>query len=293
MPDLLSFPIAQRWLASNPRPPAALSPRLRPTASRSRSCSRRSACRTSRTLSTSLRTKARSGLRFAKLRMAAYLRSSTQWAQTVSRSAFGNPARSLFIWRRRPTSFVLRVSAKRYEALSWVFFQMSAIGLMFGQLGFFARGGKDYEEKRPCSVSLMNPNASWSLRPPTGRARLIVDDYSIADIATLGWVNALVGEPTTPATYCGLAIIRMSKRGWIAALARPAVQRGLPHSGEVSMSVIAAYYYNEGRRIREVAIDERRRTRQEPFGLLLDWIPASPPSTKLRALRGDRTICIL
>ena len=40
--------------------------------------------------------------------------------------------------------------AKRYETLTWVFFQMSAIGPMFGQLGFFLRwGGKDYEDKRP------------------------------------------------------------------------------------------------------------------------------------------------
>ena len=40
--------------------------------------------------------------------------------------------------------------AQRYETLSWVFFQMSAVGPMFGQLGFFLRwGGKDYEDKRP------------------------------------------------------------------------------------------------------------------------------------------------
>lgn len=34
---------------------------------------------------------------------------------------------------------------RRYETLTWVFFQMSAIGPIFGQLGFFLRwGGKDY-----------------------------------------------------------------------------------------------------------------------------------------------------
>ena len=33
-------------------------------------------------------------------------------------------------------------AARRYEALSWVFFQMSAIGPMFGQLGFFLRWGR-------------------------------------------------------------------------------------------------------------------------------------------------------
>lgn len=40
--------------------------------------------------------------------------------------------------------------AKRYETLSWVFFQMSAVGPIFGQLGFFVRlGGKDSEDQRP------------------------------------------------------------------------------------------------------------------------------------------------
>src|SRR6201986_3452399 len=40
--------------------------------------------------------------------------------------------------------------AERYEALQWIFFQMAAVGPMFGQLGFFHRfAGKEYEDKRP------------------------------------------------------------------------------------------------------------------------------------------------
>ena len=38
----------------------------------------------------------------------------------------------------------------RYEALQWPAFQMSGIGPMFGQVGFFAKfGGKDFADKRP------------------------------------------------------------------------------------------------------------------------------------------------
>ena len=38
----------------------------------------------------------------------------------------------------------------RYETLAWVFFQVSAIGPMFGQLGFFLRsGGQASENQRP------------------------------------------------------------------------------------------------------------------------------------------------
>ena len=50
------------------------------------------------------------------------------------------------------------------------------------------------------------------------------------------------------------------------------------------MSVIAAYYYNEGRRIREVAIDERVELDKNRSGFC--WIGLSEPSVnELRALQ--------
>ena len=40
--------------------------------------------------------------------------------------------------------------ARRYEALEWVFFQMAAIGPMFGQVGFFHKfAGREIEDTRP------------------------------------------------------------------------------------------------------------------------------------------------
>src|ERR1700758_4184845 len=43
-----------------------------------------------------------------------------------------------------------RDPARRYEAIQWIFFQMGAIGPMFGQLGFFHKfAGREYEDKRP------------------------------------------------------------------------------------------------------------------------------------------------
>ncbi|NWM64727.1 glutathione S-transferase, partial [Escherichia coli] len=40
--------------------------------------------------------------------------------------------------------------ARRYETIQWVFFQMAAIGPMFGQVGFFHKfAGREYEDKRP------------------------------------------------------------------------------------------------------------------------------------------------
>jgi len=41
-------------------------------------------------------------------------------------------------------------AARRYETMQWVFFQMAAIGPMFGQVGFFHKfAGREYEDKRP------------------------------------------------------------------------------------------------------------------------------------------------
>jgi hypothetical protein len=71
---------------------------------------------------------------------------------------------------------------------------VSAIGPIFGQLGFFLRwGGKDYEDKRPRQRFVDESKRLLGIldRQLEGRD-WIVDDYSIADIATLGWVNALV-----------------------------------------------------------------------------------------------------
>ena len=118
--------------------------------------------------------------------------------------------------------------AKRYETLSWVFFQMSAVGPIFGQLGFFVRlGGKDSEDQRPRKRFTEESKRLLGVldRQLEGRD-WIVDEYSIADIATLGWVNALVesydaGEILGLSNYSNI-------QAWLGrGLARPAVQRGL------------------------------------------------------------------
>lgn len=118
--------------------------------------------------------------------------------------------------------------SQRYETLSWVFFQMSAIGPMFGQLGVFLRGaGKDFEDKRPRQRFADETKRLLGVldRRLEGRD-WIVDDYSIADIATLGWVNALV-ETYDAGDLLGLSSYS-NVQAWVGrGLARPAVQRGL------------------------------------------------------------------
>ena len=119
--------------------------------------------------------------------------------------------------------------ALRYETLAWVFFQMAAIGPMFGQLGFFHKfAGKDYEDKRPRDRYLDETKRLLGVLDTRlqGREWIMGDDFTIADVSMIGWVNALTGF------YGASELVEFESRGnvaaWLArALARPAVKKGL------------------------------------------------------------------
>ena len=119
--------------------------------------------------------------------------------------------------------------AARYETLQWVFFQMAAIGPMFGQVGFFHKyAGREFEDKRPRDRYVAESRRLLGVLEERleGRQWIMGDDYTIADIAILGWVRNLIehygaGELVGYADFPHVA-------AWLArGLARPAVQRGL------------------------------------------------------------------
>jgi len=119
--------------------------------------------------------------------------------------------------------------ALRYETLAWVFFQMAAIGPMFGQLGFFHKfAGKDYEDKRPRDRYRDETKRLLGVLDTRlqGREWIMGDEFTIADVSMLGWVNALTGF------YGAGELVEFESRGNVAAwlargLARPAVKKGL------------------------------------------------------------------
>ena len=117
----------------------------------------------------------------------------------------------------------------RIETIQWVFFQMAAIGPMFGQLGFFHKfAGKDFEDKRPLERYRAESQRLLGVLETrlVGRDWLMGDDYTIADIATLGWVRNLVGFYGAGDLVNYGSLKRVPD--WLArGLARPAVQRGL------------------------------------------------------------------
>lgn len=119
--------------------------------------------------------------------------------------------------------------AMRYETIQWVMFQMAAIGPMFGQVGFFHKfAGKDYEDKRPLDRYVAEAKRLLGVLNDRldGRAWIMGADYSIADIATLGWVRNLI------TFYEARDLVGFDDFPHVAAwlergLARSAVQRGL------------------------------------------------------------------
>jgi GST-like protein len=130
---------------------------------------------------------------------------------------------------KKTGKFLPKDPAARYETLAWVFFQMAAIGPMFGQLGFFHKfAGREYEDKRPRDRYVAESKRLLGVLETrlAGRGWIMGDDYTIADIATLGWVRNLVGfyDAGELVDYDSFKNVEAwLKRG----LARPAVQRGL------------------------------------------------------------------
>jgi GST-like protein len=125
--------------------------------------------------------------------------------------------------------FIPADPARRWETIQWVFFQMASIGPMFGQVGFFNKfAGKAYEDKRPLQRYVGESKRLLGVLDGrlAGRRWLMGDDYTVADIATLGWVNNLITfyEARELVDYDRFAHVG----GWLErGLARPAVQRGL------------------------------------------------------------------
>lgn len=119
--------------------------------------------------------------------------------------------------------------ARRYETIQWVHFQMASIGPMFGQVGFFHKfAGREYEDKRPLHRYRDESRRLLGVLETrlTSGPWIMGDEFTIADVATLGWVRNLVGF------YGARELVDFDSLKAVPAwlergLARPAVQRGL------------------------------------------------------------------
>jgi GST-like protein len=125
--------------------------------------------------------------------------------------------------------FIPADGAGRYQTIQWLMFQMGGIGPMFGQVGFFHKfAGREFEDKRPRDRYVGEAKRLLDVlnRRLAGRAWIMGDAYTIADIAIFPWVRNLVGFYGA-GELVGIADFPEVMRVLEAFLARPAVQRGL------------------------------------------------------------------
>ena len=116
-----------------------------------------------------------------------------------------------------------------YETIQWLMFQMGGIGPMFGQVGFFHKfAGKAFEDKRPRDRYVDEAKRLLAVLEQRlqGRAWIMGDVYTIADIATFPWVRNLIGFYEA-GELVGIQDFPNVMRALTAFLARPAVVRGL------------------------------------------------------------------
>ncbi len=120
-------------------------------------------------------------------------------------------------------------SAGRYQTIQWLMFQVGGVGPMFGQVGFFHKfAGKDFEDKRPRDRYVGEAKRLLEVldRRLAGRAWIMGESYTIADIAIFPWVRNLVGFYGA-GDLVGIADFAEVRRVLDTFVARPAVQRGL------------------------------------------------------------------
>jgi GST-like protein len=110
----------------------------------------------------------------------------------------------------------------RVRALEYLFFQVSGIGPMFGQAGWFSRNAPDvtvgltrYQNESARLTAVLEhrlQESTW----------LAGDSYSIADVANFGWLRVAAG-------YLGMDMSAYpAVQRWVEAIeARPATRRAL------------------------------------------------------------------
>lgn len=128
---------------------------------------------------------------------------------------------AILIYLAEKTGKLLPTDVKgRATVLQWLMFQMGGLGPMQGQAGWWNR----QEEKTPKAIErYVNETRRIFevMEKRLGEAEYLGGDYSIADIACVGWVRVY--------DFSGVSIDGLPNLNrWLETVtARPAVQRGL------------------------------------------------------------------
>lgn len=135
--------------------------------------------------------------------------------------------------------FIPPDAARRYRTIQWLMFQLSGIGPMFGQLGFFHKfSGREYEDKRPRDRYAAESRRLLGVLEQRLQDRdwIMGGEYTIADIAVFPLVRNLI-EFYGAGELVAIGDFPNVTRVLDAFLARPAVDRGLVIPGPEHGSV--------------------------------------------------------
>ena len=116
-----------------------------------------------------------------------------------------------------------------YETIQWLMFQMSSIGPMFGQVGFFNKfAGRAFDDKRPRDHYVGESRRLLRVLDQrlAERTWVMGDDYTIADISIFPLVHNLITYYGA-ADLVGIGDFPSVVRTFDRFMARPAVVRGL------------------------------------------------------------------
>ena len=133
---------------------------------------------------------------------------------------------------RKTGKFYPSDERKRVSVDEWLFWQMAGLGPMAGQAGHFRNYAKDnaygikrYTDEVHRLLGVMNRRLA--------KREYLADDYSVADMACIGWVIAVSRFENIVDEFSNVT-------AWLERLrARPAVERGLNIGRELRESATA------------------------------------------------------
>ena len=100
---------------------------------------------------------------------------------------------AILVYLAEKTGRLLPQGAGKYDALKWVMWQMGGLGPMLGQLGYFVKfAGAEIDDPRPRERFVGEAQRLLNVLNGALEGRdWIAEEYSIADIAIVPWLNAL------------------------------------------------------------------------------------------------------
>jgi len=117
--------------------------------------------------------------------------------------------------------------AQRFKCLQWLFFQVGHIGPMFGQFGHFFKYAREKCDHPYPLERYKNETRRLLgvLEHELSDKEYLLGEYTIADIASVPWVNGLT------VSYGAAELLRLSEfphvKGWVErVVSRPAYQVG-------------------------------------------------------------------